>query len=330
MAVSHPAVRSRRLIGAGVAGAVLAVAAAGGALASGGTLNLVAYSTPQSAYAKIVPLWQKTAAGKGWSVNQSYGASGSQSKAVVAGLPADVVNFATVPDVTRLVSAGLVSPHWNRNAHDGFVTNSVVVFIVRKGNPKHIHTWNDLLKPGVSVLTPDPISSGGARWNILAAYGAQLVQHKSKAQAFTYLKKLFTHVPALPASAREALTDFQNGEGDVLLDYESEAFFAKKNGVSSSYVIPAQTILIQTPVAVLQHSANLATAKNFENFLWSRQAQTVFAQSGFRPTLASVAKTYAKQFPRPKTLFTVNLFGGWVPANNTFFSANGIVKQAGG
>jgi sulfate transport system substrate-binding protein len=305
-----------------------AIAAAGTAFASGGTLNLVAYSTPQSAYAALVPLWQKTPGGKGWSVAQSYGPSGDQSRKVAAGLPADVVNFATEPDVTRLVKAGLVSSSWNRNAHGGFVSDSVVVFIVRKGNPKHIHSWADLLKKGVSVVTPNPISSGGARWNILAAYGAQLVQGKSTSQADAYLKSLFKHVPVQPASAREALTDFQNGEGDVVLDYESEAFFAKTHGVSLSYVIPPQTILIQTPIAVLKGSSHLAAAQSFVSFLWSAKAQTVFAQHGFRPVVASVAKKFSKQFPHPSHQFTIALFGGWTAANNAFFSPNGIVAQA--
>jgi sulfate/thiosulfate transport system substrate-binding protein len=304
------------------------MAAAGSALASGGTLNLVAYSAPQSAYSALIPLWQKTPAGKGWAFAQSYGPSGDQSRKVVAGLPADVVNFATEPDVTRLVKAGLVSSSWNHNAHGGFVNDSVVVFIVRKGNPKHIHTWSDLLKKGVSVVTPNPISSGGARWNILAAYGAQLVQHKSTAQANAYLKSLFKHVPVQPASAREALTDFQNGTGDVVLDYESEAFFAKSHGVSLSYVIPPQTILIQTPIAVRSSSKHLATAQSFVNFLWTTKAQAVFAQHGFRPVVASVLRAYSKQFPHPAHQFTVRLFGGWTSANNTFFSPNGIVAHA--
>ena len=323
-----PSQRRRRAVVAAVAASAVAMAAAGSALASGGRLNLVAYSTPQSAYSALIPLWLKTPAGKGWSFAQSYGPSGDQSRKVVAGLPADVVNFATEPDVTRLVKAGLVSSAWNHNAHGGFVNDSVVVFIVRKGNPKHVHTWSDLLKKGVSVVTPNPISSGGARWNILAAYGAQLVQHKSEGQANAYLKSLFKHVPVQPASAREALTAFQNGEGDVLLDYESEAFFAKTHGVSLSYVIPPQTILIQTPIAVLKGSAHLATAQNFVNFLWSTKAQRVFAQHGFRPVVASVLKAYTKQFPHPAHQFTINLFGGWSSANNAFFSPNGIVAQA--
>jgi sulfate/thiosulfate-binding protein len=332
-------VTRRRVVGAATAALValvaVAVAACGGSAsaksssASGGKLTLVAYSTPQVAFDAIIPLWQKTAAGNGWSFNESYGASGDQSRAVASGLPTDVVNFATTPDITRLVKAGLVSASWDNNPYRGMVTDSVVVFIVRKGNPKHIETWADLTKPGVTVLTPNPITSGGARWNVLAAYGAQIVQGKSPSAAAAYLKTLFQHVVVQDKSARQALTTFQNGEGDVLLDYESEAIFAQQHGVPLSYVIPPQTILIQTPAAAIATSSNHATAQNFVNFLWSPQAQTVFAQHGFRPVVPAVAKAFAAKFPQPQKLFTINLFGGWTAANTTFFDpTTGIVTKA--
>ena len=292
----------------------------------GGHLTLVAYSTPQSAYDAIIPLWQKTPGGSGVSFAESYGASGDQSRAVAAGLPADVVNFATGSDMTRLVKAGLVSSSWNANTYQGVVTDSVVVFIVRKGNPKNIHTWADLTKPGVTVLTPNPITSGGARWNILAAYGAQLVQGKTPAEAQAYLKTLFQHVTAQDKSARQALTSFQNGQADVLLDYESEAVFAQQHGVPVSYVIPPQTILIQTPAAVTADSHDPSAAGSFLDYLWTPQAQTVFAQHGFRPVVPTVAKVFASSFPQPQRLFTIQLFGGWSAANTTFFDpTSGIV-----
>jgi sulfate/thiosulfate-binding protein len=319
----------RRLIGTGIAASALALGVGGAALANGGSLALVAYSVPQPAYSKLIPAFQKTVAGRGWSFTQSYGASGDQSRAVASGLPADVVNFATTPDVTRLVTKGLVSSTWNQNPHQGFVTDSVVVLIVRKGNPKHIHGWADLIKPGVSVVTPNPISSGGARWNILAAYGAQLKQGKSPDQAEAYLKSFFKHVPVQPVSAAQALTTFQNGEGDVLLDYESNAIFALKKGVKATYVVPAQDILIQTPVAVIRNSSNAGEAQRFVNFLWSPAGQTIFARNGFRPVLPSVAKKYTKVFPTPKKLFTVTYLGGWTSANTVFFAPNtGLVAQA--
>lgn len=341
-----PLRRERRRVVGGVLGA-LVVAVAVGAAACGssspsavstgagsstggsGKLTLVAYSTPQAAYNTIIPFWQKTAAGAGTSIAASYGASGDQSRAVAAGLPADVVNFATGSDMTRLVKAGLVGSAWNSNTYKGIVTESIVVFIVRKGNPKHIQTWADLTNPGVTVLTPNPITSGGARWNILAAYGAQLEQGKTPAEGQAYLKNLFHHVTVQDKSARQALTTFQNGQGDVLIDYESEAIFARQHGVPISYVIPPQTILIQTPAAVTTNSGNPTKAKDFLNYLWTSQAQAVFALHGFRPVVPSVATAFASDFPQPQKLFTITLFGGWTAANTTFFDpTSGIVVKA--
>lgn len=327
-----PGTRRRRLtlgaLSALIAAAGIGLAACGSSGGSDGTLNLVAYSTPQDAYAAIIPAWQKTSGGSGYAVTQSYGASGDQSRAVAAGQPADVVNFATAPDLTRLVKAGLVRANWNANAYDGIVTDSVVVFIVRKGNPKHITTWQDLVKPGVSVITPNPISSGGARWNILAAYGSQLVQGKTNSEATAYLKELFSHVAVQDTSARAALTTFENGEGDVLLDYESEAIFAQQHGAQISYVVPPQTILIQTPAAVISTSKHLTAADNFLNYLWSPQAQTVFALHGFRPVVPSVAAAFANRYPQPEKLFTITLFGGWTSADAAFFTPNtGLVAR---
>jgi sulfate/thiosulfate transport system substrate-binding protein len=299
-----------------------------GTAASGGKLTLVAYSAPQEAYDAIIPQWQKTAGGTGVSVSESYGASGTQSRAVAAGLPADVVNFATSSDVTRLVKAGIVSSAWKSKPYNGIVADSVVVFVVRKGNPKNIQTWADLTKPGVTVLTPNPITSGGARWNILAAYGAQLEQGKTPAEAQAYLKTLFQHVTVQDKSARQALTTFQNGQGDVLLDYESEAIFAQEHKIPVDYVIPPQTILIQTPGAVTTKSPNPTAANDFLNYLWSTPAQTTFAEHGFRPVVPSVAASYASKFPAPQKQFTIKLFGSWTAANTTFFDPNsGIVVK---
>ena len=186
------------------------------------------------------------------SFSQSYGPSGEQSRAVANGLHADVVNFSLEPDVEKLVKAGLVSPSWNQNATHGFVTNSVAVIIVRKGNPKHITGWSDLIKPGVGVVTPNPFTSGSARWNIMAAYGAQLKEGKTPAQAEEYLKELFHNVVSQDSSARNALQTFLAGRGDALIDYEDEAIADEKKGAAIEYVIPHDTILIQNPIAVRQ------------------------------------------------------------------------------
>jgi sulfate transport system substrate-binding protein len=207
------------------------------------------------------------------------------------------------------------------------VTDSVTTFVVRKGNPKHIKTWADLLKPGVQVLTPNPFTSGGARWNIMAAYGAQLKQGKTPAQALAYLKELFTkHVPVQDKSARDALQTFTGGKGDVLLSYENEAITAQQKGEKVDYVTPDQTILIENPVAVTTKAK--PEAKEFLKFLWTPAAQTVFAKHGYRPVVQSVAKKFASQFPNPKTLFTIDDLGGWDKVMTDFFDPqNGSVAK---
>src|SRR5689334_19222383 len=287
----------------------------------GGKLSLVAYSTPQEAYAQLIPAFQKTAAGKGVTFSQSYGASGDQSRAVANGLPADVVEFSLEPDVTKLVDAGLVSSSWNQDQWHGFVTNSVVALVVRKGNPKNIKTWDDLIKPGVQVIEPNPFASGGARWNVMAAYGAQLEQGKSDAQATTYLNKLFHNVPVQDKSARDAMTTFTSGKGDVLLAYENEAIAAKQAGQDIDYVVPDQTILIQNPIAVTSTSKDPGKAKDFIAFLRSKQGQEIFQSKGYRPVDQS-------KFPTPKNLFTIDKLGGWSSVNDKFFDPDkGVVAK---
>src|SRR5919204_3085198 len=197
--------------------ALLAGSAAGAS--PGGSIDLVAYSTPKDAYGKIISAFQKTKAGNGVGFTQSYAASGDQARAVAAGQPADVVALSLDPDIDYLVRKKLVPKNWNANAHRGITSDSVVVFVVRDGNPKHIKGWGDLLKPGIQVITPNPFTSGGARWNVLAAYGAQRRGGRSDKQAIKYLYKLFRHVPVQPDSARAALAIFAQGKGDVLLTY---------------------------------------------------------------------------------------------------------------
>ncbi|MDX6640044.1 MAG: sulfate/thiosulfate transport system substrate-binding protein, partial [Solirubrobacteraceae bacterium] len=213
----------------------------GGASSSGSTkLSLIAYSTPQVVYDDAIPAFQKTAAGKGVGFDQSYGASGDQSRAVAGGLPADVVEFSLAPDMTRLVKAGLVAPTWANNPHKGFVTDSVVALIVRKGNPKGIHNWSDLIKPGVKVVTPNPFTSGAAKWNLLGAYVYG---------GLPFVKTLLTqHVTVQPKSGRDALQTFTSGQGDVLISYENEAITAQQKGEKVDYVVPDDNILIQNPL----------------------------------------------------------------------------------
>jgi sulfate/thiosulfate-binding protein len=298
---------------AGCGGPAEDAAGGGGA----GKLSLVAYSTPKEAYADLIPAFQKTAAGKGISFDQSYGASGDQSRAVAAGLPADVVEFSLAPDVDKLVEPGIVDAGWANDPYKGFVTNSVVVFAVRKGNPKNIKTWDDLVKPGVEVLTPNPFTSGGAKWNLMAAYGAALEQGKSPQDALGYVSALLQNTPVQDKSAREALATFAGGKGDVLLSYENEAITAKNSDIDLDYVVPDQTILIQNPVAVTKDSEAPDVAKAFVKWLREPQAQKIFVSKGYRPVREEVADS--GRFPTPKGLFTIEKFGGWDKVNADFF-----------
>ena len=284
---------------------------------SGGKLTLVAYSTPEEAYKELIPAFNRTPEGKGVSFEQSYAASGEQSRAVEGGLPADVVEFSLEPDMTRLVDAGLVAEDWNKNEYDGFITDSIVVFIVRKGNPKNVETWDDLVRPGVEVLEPNPFTSGSAKWNIMAAYGAQLEQGKSPQQARQYLAELFEHVPVLDKSAREALQTFASGKGDVLLGYENEAILAQQQGEEVDYVIPDETILIENPIAVTTESKNHEAAEAFVDFLYTDEAQRIFAGKGYRPVAERLLDE--QKFPTPPTLFEIGKFGGWDEVNDQFF-----------
>jgi sulfate/thiosulfate transport system substrate-binding protein len=307
--------------------AAVAVAGAGcGGTASGsaGKVSLVAYSTPKEAYGALIPAFNKTPDGKGVKFTQSYGASGDQSRAVESGLGADVVAFSLEPDITRLVKDGLVDQNWNQNAHKGIVTDSVVVLAVRKGNPKHIKGWSDLVKPGVDVITPNPFTSGGARWNVMAAYGAQIAQGKTQAQALAYLKQLFQNVSVQDKSARDALQTFTGGKGDVMIAYENEAITAQQKGEKIDYVIPDQTILIENPIATTKDASG--DAKKFVNYLWTTPAQKIFAEKGYRSVDPSLVDP--QKYPKPKTLFTIQKFGGWSVVSDKFFDKEkGLVAQ---
>jgi sulfate/thiosulfate-binding protein len=282
-------------------------------------LNLVAYSTPREAYAKLTAAFAATPEGKGVSFSQSYGASGEQARAVENGLPSDIVALSLEPDVTQLVKKGLVKPNWNRNKYNGMVTDSVVVFVVRKGNPKKIVNWSDLARPGIQVVTPNPFTSGGARWNVMAAYGAQIEQGKSEADAEAYLDKLFHNVPVQDKSARDALTTFTNGKGDVLLAYENEAKFAQLKGQELFYVIPRSTLLIENPIAVTTTAKgdNLKTATAFLKYLHTEPAQRIFAQNGYRPLAPALVKEF--KFPSRPGLFDIKFLGGWDKVTTAFF-----------
>src|SRR3954447_3246864 len=302
--------RSLALLAVAIAVALVAAAcggaddtAGGGSSSSASTgggakaqLSLVAYSTPQVVYDEVIPAFRKTEAGSGVTFKESFGASGDQSRAVESGLPADVVAFSLEPDMDRLVKAGLVAQDWANTPTKGLVSRSVVSFIVRKGNPKNIRTWDDLLKPGVKVLTPNPFTSGAAKWNILAAYGAKSGGGENAQAGLDYLRELVTkHVAVQDKSGREALQNFTAGTGDVLLSYENEAITAQRKGQKVDYVVPDQTILIENPIAVIKSSKNLAKAKAFVSYALLAPAQQRFAEWGYRPVDQAVFQKNASK-----------------------------------
>jgi sulfate transport system substrate-binding protein len=323
-------VKTRSLI-AVLALAALVAAGCGGAddtkggvasAAGGGdaktTLSLVAYSTPQVVYDELIPAFGQTPAGKSVGFKTSFGASGEQSRAVEAGQKADVVSFSVEPDVTRLVEAGLVADDWNTKPHDGQVTTSVVSFIVRKGNPKNIHTWDDLLKPGIKVLTPNPFTSGAAKWNLLAAYGAKSDRGKNPQAGLDYLRELITkHVKVQDKSGREALQNFTSGDADVLLSYEYEATTAQKKGESVDFVTPDDTIKIEIDIATLKNAP--PAAQKFVDYVLSEQGQQKFADWGYRPVNEAALEANKSKFPEPSGLFTIRDLGGWSKVNKDMF-----------
>jgi sulfate/thiosulfate-binding protein len=296
------------------------------------TLSLVAYSTPQTAFDAIIKAYQKTPQGDNIKFTESYGASGDQSRAVQSGLAADVTNFSLESDMTRLVKGDIVDTSWNTGPTKGILTNSLVVLVVRKGNPKNIRTWDDLVKAGIQVITPNPFTSGGARWNVMAAYGAQIKQGKSPDEAVAYLEALFKNVPVQDDSARKALQTFTGGKGDVLLSYENDANFAQQKQQAIDYVIPDQTILIESPAAITKTSKHAAEADAFLQYLYTPAAQRLFADNGYRPVISGVAKP--DEFKDPAVLFTIKDLGGWTDVAKKFFDPDtgimaGIEKGIG-
>ncbi|WP_026925887.1 sulfate ABC transporter substrate-binding protein [Granulicoccus phenolivorans] len=325
---------------AGLTAASLTLSACvGGAAGSTGsagatTLHLVGFAVPKEANNAIQAKFAQTPAGQGTVWQESYGASGDQSRAVVNGLAADYVNFSLEGDVTRLVDAGLVDPSWNTGPTKGIVADSVVVLVVAKGNPHNIRGWADLIRPGIRIITPNPASSGSARWNILAAYQQVISQGGTEAQAEQYLASFFGNVVALPGSGRDASNAFLQGTADVLISYENEAILARQSGEDFEYIVPEDTLLIENPGAVTKN-AN-PRASDYLNFVLSSEGQVEFARKGFRPVTPGVplpevagANDPAAPFPKPARLSTVNdNLGGWSAVNKKFFAdSTGLVPR---
>ena len=275
-------------------------------------INLYAYAVPKVGFDKVIPAFTATPAGAGVEFRQSYGASGDQSRKVAAGAEADVVNFSVAPDITRLVDAGLVADDWSSVGDGGVAFGSVVTIVVREGNPKGIRDWDDLLAPGVEVVTPNPFSSGSAKWNLLAPYSAKSDGGKDPEAGLAYVSALVgDHIKVQPKSGREATETFLQGTGDVLLSYENEALLIEEQGEPVEHVTPPTTFRIDNPVAVLKDSPNLEAATAFRDYLFTPEAQRLWAEAGFLPTDAAVAAEFAERFPAPDTLWTIDDLGGW-------------------
>jgi sulfate/thiosulfate-binding protein len=306
------------LFAAGCGGSSNGSSGSGSSSSGGAKLDVVGYSTPESVYAETLePAFEKSAQGKGISFSNSFGASGDQSRAVVAGQPASVVHFSQAGDMERLVEEGeIVSKGWNKQPYDGIATDSVVVILVKKGNPDGIKSFKDLQTKDVGIITPNPFSSGSARWNIMAVYGAALEEGDSPTQALAAVKTVLEKTKAQPGSARDALAAFSQGEGDVLLTYENEAIKAEKEGEDVEYVIPPSTLKIETPIAVTKDAPEPA-AEDFLKFLWSDEGQELWAENGYRPVNPKLVDP--KQFPTPANLFEISKFGGWGKVNEEFF-----------
>ena len=318
---------------------VFGSAAAAQARQSGTNLDLVAYSTPKAVMGKLISRFQHQPAGQGVSISQSYGPSGSQAKAIVAGQPADIAFLSTGLDINTLADAGVVDKNWPSKPYGGIAANSVVAFIVRPGNPKHIRGWKDLVKPGVHVLTPDPFPSGSAKWNVLAAYGAARKSGMGDRKAVQFVTKLFKNVIAQPSSGSSAASAFFSGQGDVLITYESEAYAAFAAGRSGKLVVPKPTMLIQLPMVATKSAPAAATA--FIKYAHAPKQQAIFAANGYRPVVKSVLKrpdlaSWRKKYSTGPT-FNIRdrLFGGWRKVDKVWFDLNtgrmvGIERAVGG
>ncbi|EFV14596.1 sulfate ABC transporter substrate-binding protein [Segniliparus rugosus] len=299
-------------------------------------VNLVAYATPKPGFDAIIPAFRATPGGKGIGFSQSYGASGDQSRKVARRVPADVVNFSVEPDVTRLVKAGLVAKDWQNRPYRSIPFGSVVALVVRKGNPKGIHNWSDLLKPGVEVITPHPASSGSAKWNLLAPFAALSDGGEDRDAGAAYLRQLAKgHIKVNPKSGREATTTFQAGQGDVLISYENEAILLQRQNAKTDpsrqveYLTPPVTFKIENPVALVSTSKSKEQANAFLDYLFSGQAQRIWAETGFRPVDPVVASETAGLFPgRISKLWTIDDLGGWKTADPDLFGPKGLITKA--
>jgi sulfate transport system substrate-binding protein len=337
--------RSLQLARLGIAGiavaATLGIAACGGdddggsGGGGGGGIDLVAYSTPQQAFEEgVIPAFQDTDGGSGVDVSTSFGASGDQRRAVEAGQPADLVDFSLEPDMLSLVENGLVAEDWKAGPTKGIITTSVVSLAVRPGNPEGIESFDDLLTKDVEIITPNPATSGGAKWNIMAVYGSQIEAGKSEQEALDAVATVIEKTSVLDDSARDSLQTFASGKGDVLIGYENEAIQAQDEGIELDYVLPPSTIKIENPAAVTTEAADPEAAQALLDFILTDEGQQIFADYGYRPVTESVLQQNTDKFPEVTGLFTIADFGGWAKVDEEFFNdetgkVTDILRQQG-
>jgi sulfate/thiosulfate transport system substrate-binding protein len=329
----RPGFVPRLVIAIAALGAAIGIAACGGddsaSGSGGGNIDLVAYSTPQQAFEEgLIPAFQDTDAGGGVDVSTSFGASGDQRRAVEAGQQADLVDFSLEPDMTALVEAGKVAQDWNSGPTKGIISSSVVSIATRPGNPEDIQSFDDLLTKDVEIITPNPATSGGAKWNIMAIYGSQIEAGKSEQEALDAVATVISKTSVLDDSARDSLQTFASGKGDVLIGYENEAIQAQDEGIDLEYVLPDSTIKIENPAAVTTEAQDPQAAQAFLDFILTDEGQQILADYGYRPVTESVLQQNADEFPEVPGLFTIADFGGWSKVDDEFFDdESGKVTQ---
>ena len=307
------------------------------------TVSFAAYSTPREVYGKIIPafqtMWKEEHDDQQVIFQESYGGSTTQSQNVVNGYPADIVALSLAPDVDAIADAGLITHDWTQVADEGIVSSSVVVFDVRPGNPEGLEDFDDLTQDGLEILTPDPAASGGARWNIVGAYGAAMRGfagngEDDQAGAQALLAGIFKNVTVLDKSARDSIKNFESGNGDVAITYENEVFTAQEAGLEDEMVIPPSTVLIENPVAVVDKNAEEHcvedVANAFVDYLHTDEAKELYSSVGFlRSTDAAEAQKGGGDFAPIEDLFTVDDFGGWDALNEDVFGEpDGIFTKA--
>lgn len=325
-------VNLKRIAGVAIALLPISLLTTNSGAATPQTVHVVGYSIVSNAYTALEKAFSHTTAGQGVTFTNSFGASTTQAQDVVAGQPADVVNFSLNPDLALLINAGLVSRKWASmnavKAQQGIVTDSVVAIVVKPGNPLGIHSWNDLTKSGVKIVTPDPISSGGARWNLLAAYESQIDQGSNATAANTYINALIKNVVSEPSSGSKSLSAFIAGTGNVLLAYESDSLNAFVSGQKIQIVQPAQNLLIQNPAALTTTGTSNQSAVAFYDFTFSKAGQQIWLEQHFRPTIKSLQAVTKTTFYTPVKLNTITGLGGWAKITPKFFAPTGIITQS--